>query len=1578
MERHKKWKRFLSVLLSASMLVGLITVTEPQEAEAAAGTNLVENSGFDTTDSWDGAYAQEKVQDAEVVETIIFEAGFEPSEGTSKIQTGWNAGANASLDSEDAYGDESTQSLTWDVATAGAILEFQPFQVEVGKTYTISYDWKIEEGANTAYHCYFRAASNMDAIIGQSEVLWSAPSGWNHVKYEYTATATDTLYFYIEANAGVVHVDNVSIVILTETLKTELVKNILFEAGFEPSEGTSKIQTGWNAGAYATTNTTDVYGDNSTQSLVWNASDSTLLEFQPFQVEAGRTYTVSYDWKVKDGGATAYYCYFRPASNMDTMVGQSEVLWSAPVTWSHVEYEYTATAAETLYFYIEANAGTVYVDNVSIYYESEEPVMKLTDGIGNCDGTEPDNVLMMKELTEVSQSITVTTGKRYQYSLQLKNTATESDFSFGLYAGDAAIDVTITGATTVNGWREISGYYDASADATKISFKRAGTGTVYIDEVEFMELQKVDMTLSEPAFNGETFSVTNNWTKDELDAIYGSRAEAMVFNGSVWVDNTEQKANYFLEADGTLVLWNLGTNVGTDTMSTATKIEIREGTVLTFAGYESAPIMIQNTVMLEKNASGVWYNPIVTEHTQLGGNPLPEGMTNLIEGGECNSQITNSDLVSNTTIADGMVHINVSGVDDYLQIHSIPITAGRTYKVSYYIWINGSSSLQYNMYAAGDGANAGWEDWLMGTEASLTTDTNAWQKVEFDWTATGSGTVAFGFKNYDGNGSGQIYLDDIVVYDTTPNLVESSADMTFSQIVNNSQLEFYVSNDAITTLTDTEEWPSSTANVVINGTEAEVNIYTSNYNADEENRYFWIHGDTVTEAIATGKITFTGSMVATFGDEKITFNIAEGTIIEKVGNAWGAYTGIHVYPNHDNVSYYNVDNGTTYVLTSSNNAMEVRKNNAILEVTAGSELSEVGVYDIVRIENNEKFIQQVVLYKNGDVNTSGTVDIRDLVALKKSISKQYVEGDITLDGVWPSNFVIKTTASYEETYGVSEEGVCAVGTATVYVDGIPNLCSFFLAQDGVISTEDITSAIVSNATTIEIKAGTIIDISVSTYTENPTDFKITNGLKIVKSGTDWVTSSDVPTIAAQTDNYAADLNCSGAVNDEDAEVFRYLMVQEDNAVAFVETKGNSVLNGVMPIAGFDGPSGELVNDAVFGYMKDLGINTLVHDVNDLSDITLGTTPMDNLKLAEKYGIGVYVTDGHIRADGNYLSTTDMVSRVGLYSAYKSFIGVHVIDEPGTSAYKSTSDRQLSNYTDGINLFKDYANINGYVNLFPYDTSVEGIDETVYNTYLTEALKVEVDVLSYDNYPVGQGKVYGIFTTKKTNYEAFYRNLKLARESVIGSEKPFWTFAQVGDGFTNENKANIDEAYLPTAAEMQWEINASLAFGSKGIQYYSVVQPEEYAKNTDGTYDYTRSGLISANGTKNERYFDAAKSINQYIAAIDEVLMNAESEALIINDENASQYVTGVDGYKEVTGIEGANALVGCFNYFGKTALLVVNCDVSQSQKITVNFDGAQSVKVIEHDCSTDMSNSQAESLALTIGAGQSALVIVED
>ena len=46
MEQKKLWKRLLSVILSVSMVVGLITVSGPNTVEASDGTNILTNGDF--------------------------------------------------------------------------------------------------------------------------------------------------------------------------------------------------------------------------------------------------------------------------------------------------------------------------------------------------------------------------------------------------------------------------------------------------------------------------------------------------------------------------------------------------------------------------------------------------------------------------------------------------------------------------------------------------------------------------------------------------------------------------------------------------------------------------------------------------------------------------------------------------------------------------------------------------------------------------------------------------------------------------------------------------------------------------------------------------------------------------------------------------------------------------------------------------------------------------------------------------------------------------------------------------------------------------------------------------------------------------------------------------------------------------------------------------------------------------------------------------------------------------------------------------------------------------------------------
>ena len=75
MKACKCFKRFLSVLLSVAMVVGMITVTGPQKVEAA-GENLIMNGGFDTASNWvdqngTAVPAQNKVDKVTTTEYLV-------------------------------------------------------------------------------------------------------------------------------------------------------------------------------------------------------------------------------------------------------------------------------------------------------------------------------------------------------------------------------------------------------------------------------------------------------------------------------------------------------------------------------------------------------------------------------------------------------------------------------------------------------------------------------------------------------------------------------------------------------------------------------------------------------------------------------------------------------------------------------------------------------------------------------------------------------------------------------------------------------------------------------------------------------------------------------------------------------------------------------------------------------------------------------------------------------------------------------------------------------------------------------------------------------------------------------------------------------------------------------------------------------------------------------------------------------------------------------------------------------------------------------------------------------------------
>ena len=77
-------------------------------------------------------------------------------------------------------------------------------------------------------------------------------------------------------------------------------------------------------------------------------------------------------------------------------------------------------------------------------------------------------------------------------------------------------------------------------------------------------------------------------------------------------------------------------------------------------------------------------------------------------------------------------------------------------------------------------------------------------------------------------------------------------------------------------------------------------------------------------------------------------------------------------------------------------------------------------------------------------------------------------------------------------------------------------------------------------------------------------------------------------------------------------------------------------------------------------------------------------------------------------------------------------------------------------------------------------------------------------------------------------------------------------------------------------------------------------------------------------------------------------------------------------FREVVSITGDNAITGCFTYFGKTVLYVVNNSVTLDKaKVTVKFDGNYEFEVIQRAKSSVLTGG---SVKLTFAPGEGALI----
>lgn len=399
-------------------------------------------------------------------------------------------------------------------------------------------------------------------------------------------------------------------------------------------------------------------------------------------------------------------------------------------------------------------------------------------------------------------------------------------------------------------------------------------------------------------------------------------------------------------------------------------------------------------------------------------------------------------------------------------------------------------------------------------------------------------------------------------------------------------------------------------------------------------------------------------------------------------------------------------------------------------------------------------------------------------------------------------------------------------------------------------------------------------------------------------------------------------------------------------------------------------------DQVLRDYNELGVNFLFGLYNS-SNLNLATEKT-TLELCEKYNIGFLSkwSEAHFETVSS-LTSTDKASLEELM-AYESFMGLIMVDEPGYKAFSHMATakdtfveaigEKADNYLYHANLLPNWTGVDPLYNYQAGQYAEKDWDiykNYTYAQYLSDYMRIyQPQVLSYDFYPmVGEGAMLK---------DGYFENLSVIRKTALEANIPFWTFVQTCAWSVGQR--------LPSQGELLWNVNTCLAYGAKGIEYFCGVEPWNSSPQ-----EHFNGSLFYKDGSHVDTVYDSAKIANKQIQAIDDVLMCSKNEGVIFvgkmpaladGTTNRMTKSTGdvLERYKELTSVSAHHAVVGCFDYNGKSAFYVVNNSTTSAGSVILQFnnkgvDGYTIRNAVKNEFSGD-------TLQFDLGVGEGVLVVL--
>ena len=310
----------------------------------------------------------------------------------------------------------------------------------------------------------------------------------------------------------------------------------------------------------------------------------------------------------------------------------------------------------------------------------------------------------------------------------------------------------------------------------------------------------------------------------------------------------------------------------------------------------------------------------------------------------------------------------------------------------------------------------------------------------------------------------------------------------------------------------------------------------------------------------------------------------------------------------------------------------------------------------------------------------------------------------------------------------------------------------------------------------------------------------------------------------------------------------------------------------------------------------------------------------------------------------------------LYGGHPALAGLNLYDEPSRALFGIVG--YAKEVLQGL-----AAKQLPYVNIWPSYASLSALGTSSYEEYLRLYLsEVKPPLLCFDHYPLLSG------TQITSNY--FY-NLAVIRRYSLQAGIPSWAFIQSAE--FGGSGTGISYRRRPNEAEIRWQINVSLAYGAKGIQYFTYWTPTATG--------FVKS-LVSRDGVLSPLYA-YAKRANDRLKVVGKVLLPLTSESVVHANENPlpkGAKAFKADGY--IKSVSGSSVILGRFRALAggtKRYFLVTNRSFANAAQTWLKLSDSVS-EVLELDIQSGkfVPVTQQGSIRLSIAPGGARLYLLRN